>query len=78
MSVDKLADAYNAVIDQFEPMPEIPNLNASDASSLDMSATVSIAISLKRIADKLELASKQPIMMTAEEALKYYKDRDGC
>lgn len=34
-------------------------------------ALTSIAISLKRIADKLELAQKQPIMMTADEAEKY-------
>ena len=38
----------------------------------------SIAISLKRIADKLELSQKQPIIMTADEALKYYKAKDGC
>jgi hypothetical protein len=41
------------------------------------SILIGIAISLKRIADKLELAQKQPIIMTAEEALKFYKDRDG-
>lgn len=33
----------------------------------------SIAISLKRIADKLEFQSKQPIIMTAEEYDKYTK-----
>lgn len=34
-------------------------------------ALVSIAISLKRIADKLELSQKQPIIMSAEQALFY-------
>lgn len=40
-------------------------------------ALMSIAISLKRIADKLDLSQKQPILMTAEEALKFYQNRDG-
>lgn len=35
---------------------------------MDSKIQLSIAISLKRIADKLELSQKQPIMMTAEEA----------
>ena len=39
---------------------------------------LSIAISLKRIADKLELSQKQPIIMTADEALKFYAAKDGC
>lgn len=39
---------------------------------------ISIAISLKRIADSLELSQKQPIVMTADEALKFYAGRDGC
>lgn len=50
--------------------------NANELSLVP--ALYSISISLKRIADKLELASKQPIIMTAEEALEYYKKKDGC
>lgn len=42
--------------------------NFTDIKTLTL---VSIAISLKRIADKLELSQKQPIIMTAEEALIY-------
>lgn len=34
-------------------------------------ALCSIAISLKRIADKLELSQKQPVIMTAEEYKNY-------
>jgi hypothetical protein len=75
MSDQNLED-YNNTIDKFEDMPEF-KLNELDSASLEMSAVVSIAISLKRIADKLELSQKQPIIMTAEEALKFYKDRDG-
>jgi hypothetical protein len=44
----------------------------------DNEIQLSIAISLKRIADKLELSQKQPTVMTAEEALNYYKLCDGC
>jgi len=33
---------------------------------------LSIAISLKRIADKLEISQKQPVIMDAAEALKFY------
>ena len=42
---------YNAIIDSFEPMPAIPALNKTDYESMKYSAIVSIAISLKRIAD---------------------------
>lgn len=34
-------------------------------------ALVSIAISLKRIADKMEISHKQPIIMSAEEYARY-------
>lgn len=63
-------NAYNKIIGMFENMPQIPNMDNDEAESLQSSAIVSIAISLKRIADKLELSQKQPIMMTAEEAEK--------
>ena len=53
-------------------------LNESEARGVEITALQSIATSLKRIADKLELSHKQPIIMNAEEALKFYKDRDGC
>ena len=39
--------------------------------TIDIHAQISIAISLKRIADKLELSSKQPIIMNAEEYARY-------
>lgn len=37
----------------------------------NLPALYSIAISLKRIADKLELSQRQPIIMSAEEHIKY-------
>lgn len=51
----------------------------TDANFTDFKtlALVSIAISLKHIADKLELSQKQPIIMSAEEGLKYNRMRDG-
>jgi flagellar basal body-associated protein FliL len=75
--MDQNAEDYNNTINKFEPIPEF-KMNASDSKSLQMSAITSIAISLKRIADKLELSQKQPTVMTAEEALNYYKLCDGC
>jgi hypothetical protein len=39
-------------------------------------SNLSIAISLKRIADKLEVGSKQPIIMNAEEYNRYVKARE--
>lgn len=62
---------------RFEPI-EAFELNERTERALNVTTLMSIAISLKRIADKLELAYKQPIIMTAEEMLKYYKDKDGC
>ena len=44
-------------------------VNWSDNHSTN--AMLSIAISLKRIADKFELSSKQPIIMSAEEYARY-------
>lgn len=38
-------------------------------------ALMSIAISLKRIADKLELSQKQPILMIAEEHKQFIADQ---
>lgn len=67
---------YNEVIDKFEPIPEFP-MSIKDMESLKASATVSIAISLKRIADKLELAQKQPIIMDAEQYKKYSETTNG-
>lgn len=64
---DKNLEDYNKTIDKFEAMPEF-KMNNADSASLQMSAVISIAISLKRIADKLELSQKQTIVMTAEEA----------
>lgn len=37
---------------------------------------LSIAISLKRIADKLELSQKQPIVMTADDYNIYQKSKE--
>lgn len=37
----------------------------------------SIAISLKRIADKLELSQKQPVIMSAEEYAQYCAEKNG-
>lgn len=37
----------------------------------------SIAISLKRIADKLELSQKQPVIMSAEEYAVYCDKKNG-
>lgn len=44
--------------------------------SIETDIQLSIAISLKRIADKLELSQKQPIMMTAQEFAEYKKSYD--
>ena len=46
-------------------------LNIITARGIEITSLASIAISLKRIADKLELSQKQPIIMTAEEAKKF-------
>lgn len=62
--------------DSFDKLEDRETLQCNMPS--EQRCLLSIAISLKRIADKLELTSKQPIMMTADEALKYYKNRDGC
>jgi hypothetical protein len=57
---------FNETIDKFEPMLAFP-MSANDMESLKATAIVSIAISLKRIADKLEIANKQPIVMSSKE-----------
>lgn len=44
---------YNNLIDKFEDMPEI-KLTTIDREGLELSAVVSQAISLKRIADALD------------------------
>jgi len=74
--MDENIKNYNDIIDKFEAMPEF-KLNSINVTSLQCSAIVSIAISLKRIADKLEVSQKQPILMTADEALKFYAAKDG-
>lgn len=43
-------------------------------TSPEIHIQISIAISLKRIADSLE----QKKVMSADEALKFYAGRDGC
>jgi len=48
-------------------------LTKFEARGIEITALQSIAISLKRIADKLELSQKQPIMMTKEDAEEYYR-----
>lgn len=50
-----------------------PNVECNDLD-YDNEIQLSIAISLKRIADKLELSQKQPVVMTAEEAVKYNRE----
>lgn len=46
------------------------------ARGIEITALTSIAVSLKRIADKLELAQKQPIMMTSVEYAKYEQSKN--
>lgn len=50
--------------------------NVCDAMS-EIPALYSIAISLKRIADMLELSQKQPILMSYEEYAKHAKGFGG-
>lgn len=57
---------FNETVDKLEPMLDFP-MSKNDMESLKSSAIVSIAISLKRIADKLELAQKQPILMDSDQ-----------
>lgn len=45
-------EEFNEIVDKFEPVPAIP-LSETDSESLRTSAIVSIAISLKRIADSM-------------------------
>jgi hypothetical protein len=45
-------------------------------TTVDRDIQLSIAISLKRIADELELSQKQPIIMTADEAEKFYQKQN--
>lgn len=51
-------------------------LTTPEAEGVRTTAFVSIAISLKRIADKLDLAAKQPVIMSAEEFEKLKSDPD--
>ncbi len=46
-------------------------LNDRTERAIKTTALMSIAISLKRIADKLELSQKQHVIMSAEEYAKY-------
>lgn len=48
-----------------------------DGEQLKEHALYSIAISLKRIADKLELSQKQPVIMSAEEYAVYCDKKNG-
>lgn len=48
-----------------------------DGEQLKEHALYSIAISLKRIADKLELSQKQPVIMSAEEYAQYCAEKNG-
>jgi hypothetical protein len=61
-SADKVAKAC-AGMEPIEPYC----LTEVEAKGVEITALQSIAISLKRIADKLELSQKQPIVMTAED-----------
>lgn len=53
-----------------------PNIEDAKTSAMDQDIMLSIAISLKRIADKLELANKQPILMSADEYQRYSEAKD--
>lgn len=44
---------FNETIDMFEPMPDFP-MSEDDVTNLRTNAIVSIAISLKRLADAFE------------------------
>ena len=48
---------FNEVIDMLEPMPDFP-MSADDVTNLRTNALVSIAISLKRLADAFEQDSE--------------------
>lgn len=58
---DKEMDQFNEVINKLENLPELI-LNDVDRVSLTLSAQVSIAISLKRIAD----AITKPVVLNSE------------
>lgn len=63
-----MADDRNLEEDSiFIPVSDLPN---------QMRSLYSIAISLKRIADKLELANKQPILMTADDYSNFLKGKE--
>jgi len=68
-------EVFNKLFDKLEPMPDALGMDRADAERLDISCQYSIAISLKRIADKLELSQKQPIIMTAEEYARFLEQQ---
>lgn len=53
-----------------------PNIEDAKTNAMDQDIMLSMAISLKRIADKLELANKQPIIMSADEYQRYSEAKD--
>lgn len=64
------AEVVAKLCKDFEPI-EAVELNDLTVNGIEITAIISIAISLKRIADKLELSQKQPIIMSAEQYAKY-------
>jgi len=50
---------FNEVVNKFEPMLDFP-MDANDVENMRTNAIVSIAISLKRIADSLEKPKVEP------------------
>lgn len=64
------AEIVEKLCKDFEPIGAV-ELNNLTAKGVEITAIISIAISLKRIADKLELSQKQPVIMNAEEYAKY-------
>lgn len=57
-----------------EPI-EAASFSELSAKGVQLTTMISIAISLKRIADKLELSTKQPVIMTAEEYKRHTADQ---
>jgi len=62
---------FNEVVNKFEPMPEFP-MSVHDVECMRINAIISIAISLKRIADAM---TKVPVMPElTQEQLEALKD----
>lgn len=69
-SAEKVAE----ICSDLEPMKAF-SATPDETRGVEITALHSIAISLKRIADKLELSQKQPVMMSAEEATQFFKPK---